>query len=554
MVGRAEDRAWLRSTVWAVLAGQATARGDEEALVGVDTDGNDTRATYSEWAHVATALSAGLARIGVRRGDRFAIQMTNRVEWLYTYLAALRIGATVVPISTWLKDDEVGYILGKAKVRHLVLMDRFRRIDFLEMLGRLCPTWPASSPGGLHSAHFPALRNVVVWSKSDGEPPPGAFSWQELAGEDAGENVRLAEAERAAVRPDDLALIKFTSGSTGFPKGALLEQWGLVTNARLHARRLQLRPADRWFSAMPFFHAGGSVWGLMSMLVTGGTLVFTEAFDGRVAVEVMDRERCTANFAVPPMLRDEVDVLKAEGRTLTTLRYGHGGNPGLSEEVREWMGSELIMGPYGLTEGYGPLTINSPDDPPEKKDTGGRFFDGVEYRVVDPDSGVDLEPGEVGECLVRGLVMRGYHDEPERTAEAIDADGWLHTQDLISVDNEGYVTYVGRIKAMLKVGGENVAVEEVENRIRRFPGVSECCVIGIPDRRKQEIGRAYVVADPDLNTEALRAWCLEHLARFKVPRDFVVVPSLPMTGSTKVDRAAVIANDPEASALEHRQA
>jgi fatty-acyl-CoA synthase len=168
---------------------------------------------------------------------------------------------------------------------------------------------------------------------------------------------------------------------------------------------------------------------------------------------------------------------------------------------------------------------------------------------------VDVEPGQTGECLVRGLVMRGYHDEPERTAEAIDPDGWLHTQDLISVDEDGYVTYVGRIKAMLKVGGENVAVEEVENCIRRFPGVSECCVIGIPDRRKQEVGRAYVVASrPGLDTDALRSWCLENLARFKVPRDFVVVTSLPMTGSTKVDRAAVIAADPDASGLEHRQA
>jgi fatty-acyl-CoA synthase len=212
---------------------------------------------------------------------------------------------------------------------------------------------------------------------------------------------------------------------------------------------------------------------------------------------------------------------------------------------------------YGMTEAYGPSAVTSPGDPEELRLGGwARPLEGQELRVVDPVSGVDVEPGVVGEIWMRGLVMRGYHNMPEQTAGTIDGDGWIHSQDLALMNEDGFIRYVGRLKAMLKVGGENVAVEEVENVIRLFEGVVEVCVIGVPDDRKGEAPRAYVLSgDPaGIDVDELGEWCRVRLARYKVPRDYVVVDQMPMTGSGKPDRAAIIRQDREAANLEHIQA
>ena len=478
--------------------------------------------------------------------------MTNLVEWVYVYFAALRIGVVTVPISTWLKAEELDYILTKAEVQHLILLDAFRKTNYYGMLEELCPQCAHALPGQLRSARFPDLRNVIVLPKrlttqSALTSVPFSALLQPTAS-------ALSTADELATRvlPDDLALIKFTSGSTAFPKGVLLEQWGIATNAQLHARRLRLTTEDRWFSAMPFFHAGGSIWGLMTMVAIGGTLIFTEAFDARTAVRLIEKERCSVQFGVGPMIRDEVNLLRAQGRKLEGLRLCVRGDAALVDEIHDWLGAEVVFSAYGATEAYGPDAVLGPLDPREKSQTQGRFLDGIEYRVVDPSTSEDVSNGETGECLVRGLVMRGYYNEPNQTSRAVDSDGWLHTRDLVRLDQDAYVTYIGRLTAMIKVGGENVAPEEVENCIRRLPGVLECCVVGVKDARRGEVPRAYLLAskqgaDP-LNLVDVRAWCLQHLARYKVPADFIIVDALPMTGPGKVDRAALIrdkfANEP----------
>jgi len=236
-------------------------------------------------------------------------------------------------------------------------------------------------------------------------------------------------------------------------------------------------------------------------------------------------------------------LVRGGGLDLSSVTIATGSDPSMAETVREvYPNLKIGINAFGLTEVYGPAALCSPDDPPERQMTScGRFFEGVEYKVIDPATKEEVGPGKIGEALLRGPVMRGYWDKPEESARAIDEDGWLHTEDLISVDEQGYVTYVGRLKAMLKTGGENVAVEEVENVIVAHPAVFECIVVGIPDPRKDQVGRAYVVLEPSLSTDAeeLAAWCNERLARFKVPTEFVFVDSLPRTGSEKIDRAAV---------------
>jgi fatty-acyl-CoA synthase len=553
---RETDDAWRHRTLWQLLTDVARERPDKEVLVTVDTVGNERRVTYRELVEKAEAFSNGLVKVGVRRGDRLGLWMTNLVEWIPTYFGALRLGVVVVPVNTWLTAPEIAYILRKAGARHLVVLDKFRKVDFTERLTEMAPEWPSSTAGELYSQNLPDLRNVILFSRDGHAAGTNAWDWSELVDKSSDEAER-ATAIADLVSPEDLALIKFTSGSTGFPKGALLEHWGIVTNAFLHTRRLGITQSDKWFSMSPFFHAGGSIWGLMSTISTGGTLIFTEANDGDLAARLLEEEGATIFGGGRPMVLDIVRSLDETPRQITTIRGALTTDAASIEDLRNRLGVRTFFQPYGMTEVYAPSSVVSYEDTAERQVEGwSKPLDGQELRVVDPATGTDAKPGTVGEIWMRGLVMRGYHDLPEQTAQTIDEDGWIHSQDLAVMDDDGYIHYVGRLKAMLKIGGENVAVEEVEGVIRTFPGVAEAAVIGVPDERYGEAARAYVIPSPgtDIPADDLRGWCTERLARFKVPRDFQFVTELPITGSNKVDRAALIKMDREAAELEHLQA
>jgi fatty-acyl-CoA synthase len=544
-----DDRARLErlrgQTLWGMLVDAAERFSGKEALVAVGDDGAERRVTYDELLRRSRALSAGLAGIGVRRGDRLALWMTNLPEFVYVYFAAMRLGAVLVPVSTRLVPREVRYVVGQSGSRHLVLLDGFRRVDFLAALEAVCPGWRGSTAGRLMSDELPDLRTVTVLGR-DGRPAAGRDRFDLAAlmqGGNAPADDALADAMGSEVRASDLAMIKYTSGSTGFPKGAMLEQGGLVANAVLHSERLEISSADRWFSGVALFHAGGSVWGMLTALVRGATLVFTETFEAERGLEVAARERCTAIFGVPAMLRDYASALRSGSFDLGAVRLMGGSvDPALADELRRLVPSlTTTINAYGLTEAYATCAAAGPRDRPElQAATCGRPYRGLECRAVDPTTGRDVGPGEVGEALLRGLVMRGYWNKPEETAAAVDADGWLHTGDLVSIDADGYIRYVGRIKTMLKVAGENVAVEEVENVIAEHDDVDNCAVVGVADARKDQAVWAYVVRrSAEVGADQLRAWCEERLARFKVPERFVFVDDLPRTGSGKVDRPAV---------------
>jgi fatty-acyl-CoA synthase len=553
---RESDPAWRRRTVFGLLSEVAGRGPGKAAFVTVDTTGREARVSYGELLERSVAVSQGLAGIGVRAGDRVGLWMTNLPEWLYAYFGALRIGAVVVPVSTWLKPREIEYVLAQSGARHLVMLDRFRKIGFPELLAEIVPEWPGSVPGELHSARLPELRNVVLFRRSDPDPRADVHDFGELRAGDAAA-AGLADRMAAAVRPSDLAVIKYTSGSTGFPKGVLLEHWGIVTDGELHSRRIAMTRDDRFFSQMPFFHAGGSIWGLMTMLAAGGTLVFTETNDAPTAVRLISETQATAMIAVPPMLHPMVEELQLNPDiAISSLKTTRRQDEQLMGELRHRFGAQFFWTAYGMTEIYGVSALTSPDDPPELQAAGWvRPLDGQEMRVVDPATGQDAEPGSIGEIWMRGLVMRGYHNMPEQTEATINADGWIRSEDLGVVNEQGFIRYLGRLKAMLKVGGENVAVEEIQDVIRGFAQVVEVCVIGVPDSHYGEVPRAYVLAasPASINTDELAGWCRARLAQYKVPRDYVVVGEMPMTGSGKVDRAAIMRQDQEASSLEHIQ-
>jgi fatty-acyl-CoA synthase len=531
------ELARLRSqTIWQMLSRVAQREPQRDALVGANDSGEVQRLSYGRLCERVHNLSAGLASIGVRRGDRVVLWMTNTPEWVVSSFAAMRIGAAVVPINTFLKPAEIEYVIRQSGARHLLMLDGFRKLCLPDMLGEICPEFAAArEPGFLLSDKLPDLRNVVVFTRG-GRRREGAFDLTSIEALGARDEAARALADRMErdVQGHDLGMIKYTSGSTGFPKGAMLEQGGIVANGTLHSRRIGVGGSDVYFSMMPFFHAGGSIWGLMTMMTNGGTLVFTEAFSAALAVDLIDGER--ASVVATVLGKEIAERAFQQGRQLRSVRIAD-----TSTEAARLVfpNATFCFRPFGLTETYGPAALTSPSDSPERQaKTCGRILDGNEVRVVDPATGCDVGPGVPGEAWIRGNVMRGYWNNPDQTTRAIDENGWLHSEDLISIDAEGYITYEGRLKLMLKVGGENVSVEEVERVIAGHDSVAACAAVGVPDQRKGEVVRAYVTLRPrhTLEQHMLHAWLEPRLARFKMPREIVFVDTLPRLANGKLDR------------------
>jgi fatty-acyl-CoA synthase len=502
-------------TLWQLLTAAAALDPAKTALVFADDEGRIERLTYGELITRIRNFSAGLASIGIKRGDRVVLWMTNRLEWIVSAFAAARIGAVTVPINTFLKIPEVAYCLAQSRADHLIMLDKFRNLDMREMLAEIAPE----------------LRNVVMFRR-EGLCLEGAHDWSTLEAT-GGEWLDQADTMAAAVTPDDLHMIKYTSGSTGFPKGVMLQQGGWAAIGLLHGQRTGMAREDVYFSMMPFFHAGGSMYGQMSMLSIGGTLVFTEAFSVDLAVELLQSERATIFISV--LGKEVVQAAHGRGIAFPSVWLGHVFND-LAREVLP--NARFAFSPYGLTETYGPACLTGPDDPANRQGvTSGRPLPGNTVRVVDPLTGLNCPAGAIGEGWLRGNLMAGYWDKPEETAAMIDSDGWLHSEDLISVDAQGYVTYQGRLKLMAKVGGENVSLEEVERVALGHAAITHCAAVGVADMRKVETVRLYAVLQDALVADELRAWLKPRLAHFKLPRDIVFVEALPRLGNGKLDRA-----------------
>jgi fatty-acyl-CoA synthase len=496
-----------------------------EALV---VRSQNRRFTWSQLAAEVRRCARGLMALGLHKGDRVGIFAPNRYEWVVLQYAAAAVGAILVNINPAYKTAELEYALNQSAVSVLVTAARFRQNDFAAMVREVRP-------------QCPSLREVLVL------PEEGAGGdWQRLyvAGEDVG-GAELA-ARAATLHPDDPINIQYTSGTTGFPKGATLSHHNLLNNGFFVGEALRYSADDRVCIPVPFYHCFGMVIGNLACSTHGACMVVPgEAFDAAQALEAVAAERCTSLYGVPTMFIAILDALeKAGSLDVSSLRTGVMAGSPCPVEVMKQVQSRLHMPEvticYGMTETSPVSTQTAVDDPLDKRvGSVGRVHPHLEIKVVDPESGAVVPRGHSGELCTRGYsVMLGYWDNPEATRHAIDAARWMHTGDLATMDDNGYVNIVGRIKDMIIRGGENVYPREVEEFLYTHRSVSDVQVIGVPSEKYGEEVMAWVKLKPGSACDAaeLEAFCKGRIATYKIPRYWKLVDGFPMTVTGKVQK------------------
>ncbi len=518
---------WKKQTLAEVLAATSAAHAQDEALVIAGR-----RLTWAELRDNVREVARGLRALGIGRGDHVAVCMGNSLEWVIFFYAAATIGAVTVPVNTRFKADEMAYCLKQADVKLLFITDRFLKIDFIAMLRGICPAVDRALP----DPALPLLQTVVVLGQ---DLPAGATGFTDMLSRGAS----LEEILPEEVKPDDVLLMQFTSGTTSHPKGVMLSHDNMLRNAFHVAARFHLKAGDRYYSARPYYHVAGTTLSLLAALTTGACLLSSPTFEPEEALSTMWSEECTHTSGNDTMFLMMLNHPKFDQYPLRLRNGWVSCGPEVSRRVVEQMGMKGLVQAYGLSEASPNVCMSRHDDDLEKRIEGwAHILDGVEVRLVDPETGAVQPPGHTGEIQVRGWsVMKGYSKMPEQTAKAIDAEGWLHTGDLGVMDDEGRLKFITRIKDMFRVGGENVAPAEVEDVLHRHPAIKQAQVIGVPDPRLIEVPAAYVILNEGetATPEALIAWSKERLANFRVPRYLKIVDSfekIGMTGSAKVQK------------------
>ncbi len=502
------------------------------------------RRSYAEfYADVAEAACA-LVALGVERGDHVGIWATNWPEWVILQFAVAQVGAVLVNINPSYRAHELDYVLNQADITTLFLTDRFKSSDYEALLTQVCPELPGCAPGQLQSKTCPKLRRVI--SIKNGTLP-GAWNWQEFIAQASG--VALApraalQQRHAEIRAEDVVNIQYTSGTTGFPKGAMLTHRNLLMNAFYVGQRLHLSERDRICIPVPFYHCFGCVLGTLVCAVYGSAMIIpAESFDPLATLEAIQGAQCTALYGVPTMFIAQLNHPRFGEFNLKSLRTGvMAGSPCPIEVMRaviDKMGASQITIGYGLTEASPIITQSEVTDSVEHRvGTVGKVIPGLEVRIVAP-SGETLPAGQSGELMVHGhCVMKGYYQKPAETGQAITPDGWLHSGDLAQETPDGYYRITGRIKDMMIRGGENIYPREIEEFLYTHPSIADVQVVGLPDLEWGEEVCAWIrlKAGARLSEEEAKDFCRQRIARFKVPRYVVFVDEYPTTVTGKIQK------------------
>jgi fatty-acyl-CoA synthase len=493
--------------------------GERDALVSCH---QGIRWTYAELDAQVERCARALMAGGIAAGDRVGIWAPNVAEWLVTQFATARIGAILVNINPSYRRHELEYALRQSGCALLIHAPGFKGASYGELLDGI---------------EAPALRERVELGAG----------WEELLGRSSGTSAEAVAERAAALQFDDPINIQYTSGTTGFPKGATLSHHNILNNGFFIGETLRYTPADRVCLPVPFYHCFGMVLGVLAIVTHGACTVLSgEAFDARDVLAAVSAERCTSLYGVPTMFIGVLDHPSRPEFEVSTLRTGiMAGSPcpvEVMKRVRTDLHMEEVTICYGMTETSPVSTQTRPDDPVEKRVASvGQVHPHLEVKIVDPASGAIVERGQTGELCTRGYsVMLGYWADESATREAIDAARWMHTGDLATMDDDGYVAIVGRIKDMVIRGGENVYPREVEEFLYTHPDIADVQVIGVPDDYYGEELCAWIVlregARDSFDEDALREWCRGKIARFKIPRYVRVVDGFPLTVTGKVQK------------------
>jgi fatty-acyl-CoA synthase len=541
-----DEEPLIGATIDAYLREVIKRHGDREAIVSIP---QELRLTYAQLDDRVERVARALIGLGVGHGDRVGIWSTDNVEWVLLQLATARVGAVLVNINPAYRLAELRHALRLAEIQALFLIPSFRSSDYVGMVRELVPEIETSEPGSLEPHLLPHLRRVVVWDPEQLDRTerwlPGSYTWAEFLGLGSAVGEDEIARRHLEMNMDDPVNIQFTSGTTGFPKGVTLTHHNILNNGYFIGREMGFTEKDRLCVPLPFYHCFGMVVSNLACLTHGACIVIpADHFEPGATLRAIQDERCTAVHGVPTMFVAELDHPEFPRLDLSSLRTGIMAGapcpPELMRRVMEDMGCTEILIGYGQTEASPITNLTRPHDTVERRlTTVGAPTAHQECKIVDPDTGRTVPYGTAGEVCFRGYhVMRGYYAQPDETARTIDEAGWLHSGDLGTMDEEGYVAITGRLKDMIIRGGENIYPAEIEAFYYEHPDVEEIAVFGVPHEKYGEEVGAWVKmrngATPD--PEPLRAYGKGNIAHYKIPSKWWFVSGFPMTVTGKIQK------------------
>ncbi|MBM3226588.1 MAG: AMP-binding protein [Candidatus Tectomicrobia bacterium] len=528
-------RDWYEKKTLGALLDEAAARwGTREALTY-----EGQRWSFAALQTAVDRTARALLHLGIQPGDRVALWLPNRPEWLYSFFALAKIGAVVVPINTRFRTSDLAYVLWQSDATTLITVDRSGPVDYLAMVHELCPSLASSTPGHLHVEQFPQFRHVVVMGA---HPGPGAHHWDEVVTGAAAVSPVVLQQRQQQIDPDATVLTMYTSGTTGFPKG-VMHSHNIQRTVVDAGSRMGITSMDVIVMYLPLFHVFGLYEGLLMSVATGARMVLTTLFEPGEVLRLIVQEGGTVLNGFDThfhALTTHPDCAQIDRRRLRTGLFATGmasSEPAARRTQR--LLCSTVTG-WGMTEigcGVTRSFLDASED--DRCLASGCALPGYECKVIDPTTGLPVPYGTAGELYVRGYsLMQGYYKKPEETAAAIDAEGWLHTGDVVTMREDGTIRFLGRYKDLLKVGGENVDPIEVEGFLLRHPAIDQVQIIGVPDPRLSEVPCACVILKPgtEVTQEALVAFCRGQLASFKIPQYTVIMEAFPMTSSGKVQK------------------
>jgi fatty-acyl-CoA synthase len=516
----------------------ATRYPEKEALI--DLPGGK-RLSYGQFLGLTDQLAKGFLGLGIEKGEHLALWAPNKSEWIITQFALAKIGGILVSIDANAQVQQLEYVLKQSDSSALVLAEGLKASEYTDAVRQLCPEATVSIPGQLRSPRLPNLKNLILIS---GRSSPGMFNWNEILESGAGVSDRLLSERQRLVRDDDGITILYTSGTTGAPKGVVSSHFGIINATLASAENQRLTEKDRLCLSVPLSHMFGCICVALAAVIKGATLVIpSESFDPGRVLEAIERERCTAIYGSPSSFIALMENSKYQSSNLKSLRTGIMGGAQCPMEVMkrvvEEMGVREIVIGYGQTEASSWITMTHPDDPLELRvSTVGKSLPNVEVKIIDPKTGEEVQAGAVGEICSRGLNMKGYYKMPAATERVLDREAWLHTGDLATMDERGYVRTAGRLTEVICKGGETIYPTEIEEVLFSHPKVSNAQVFGVPDKMLGEEVAVWIKTEEGINAneEEIRQYCEGKLPVSWLPRYIKFVDEFPMTPLGKIQK------------------